>query len=412
VAAVASTARVLGRIAAAGFGVVVAGVAVALLVSADARYIARAAVEEALILARRRAIASVVADASTDPVTRAKLRLVLAARDFAADSLGLAARETYTTYTRVRRDTLVLVLTASRADRLLEYTWTYPVVGRVPYKGFFSRRAALAAARALARRGYDTYLRVSDAFSTLGWFNDPLLSTIVGEDSVDLAATVIHEILHNTVWVPGHVPFNESLADFVGYRGAEALFRSRGDLVNAARAAARWQDEIRLSHFYDTLAVRLRRLYGSSLPRAAVLERRAEIFREARDALAGPVGGTLQTIDGRALARRPLNNAVVIAQRLYRTRLGTFEQLLREHGGDLRRTVADVRRRVAGASDPWAALAPHSGARAAGAGAVAQTSGGGDWRTRQRASGWRARAVISSRASGSATVRSSASAAA
>lgn len=353
---------------------------VAWVASREVRYLTRAAVEETLILARRHPIARIVADPSTDAFTRGRLQLVLAARDFAAESLHLAARQTYTTYSRVRRDTLVLVLSASPSDRLAAYTWSYPIVGRVPYKGFFDLRGALAEAERLRRLGLDTYVRVSDAFSTLGWFNDPLLSTIVRVDSVDLAATVIHEILHNTMWVRGNVPFNESLADFVGYRGAERFFRSRGDARSAAFAAARWLDEIRLAHFYDSLTAKLERLYagglrGAAAPRqdgaraggatnadvagtasagAALEAARQRIFGEARDDLAGPVGKTLQTIDGRALARRPLNNAVVVAARLYRSDLDKFEALLAADGGDIVLAIADLRRRVAGGGDPWA----------------------------------------------------------
>jgi len=348
--------RLARRIATALLVLFVAGGAVAWVASRDVRYLARAAAKEALILARRRSIARVIADPATDAATRGKLELVLAARAFAADSLRLAARRTYTTYSRVGSDTLVLVLTASRWDRLEEYSWTWPIVGRVPYEGFFSRSDAEAEARRLERRGMDTYLRVSGAFSTLGWFNDPLLSTIVREDSVDLAATVIHEILHNTVWVPGSVPFNESFADFVGYRGAEAFFHSRRDPRNAERAVARWQDEIRLQHFYDSLAARLERLYARDLDSATLRAQRRLVFDTARAELAGPVGRSLQTMDPRWLARLPLNNAVVIAQRLYRTRLDLFEDLLAESRGDLLRAIAEVRRRVAGGGDPWAAL--------------------------------------------------------
>jgi predicted aminopeptidase len=336
--------------------------AVALWVaSREVRYLTRAAVEEALILARRHPIARIVADPSTDEVTRGRLRLVLAARDFAAESLHLAARQTYRTYSRVRRDTLVLVLSASPSDRLAAYTWSYPIVGRVPYKGFFDLRGAQAEAERLQRLGLDTYLRVSDAFSTLGWFNDPLLSTVVREDSVDLAATVIHEILHNTVWVPANTAFNESLAEFVGYRGAEAFFRARSDRRNADRAVARWLDEIRLSHFYDALAANRHQLYASGIAGPALSEERRRIFRAARDDLAGPTGRTLQTIDGRALAKRPLNNAVVIAQRLYLTDLDAFDSLLGGDGGRLPAIIADVRGRIAGAADPFAALASPRG---------------------------------------------------
>jgi len=357
VAAVGKRFRAVLRIAGAALGALVVLAAVAWAASREVRYLTRAAVEEALILARAHPIAAVVANPSTDALTRGRLQLVLAARDFAADSLHLAARRTYTTYSRVHRDTLVLVLSASPVDRLAAYTWSYPIVGRVPYKGFFDRAGALAEASRLQARGLDTYVRVSDAFSTLGWFNDPLLSTIVREDSVDLAATVIHEILHNTIWVPGHVPFNESLADFVGYRGAERFFLARGEPRAAAFAVARWLDEIRLSHFYDSVAARLQRLYAGGPRGAALEEARQRIFGEAREELAGPVAKTLQTIDGRALARRPLNNAVVVAARLYRTGLDRFEALLAQDGGDVVRAIADLKRRV-GPGDPWAALPP------------------------------------------------------
>jgi len=358
VAALGGRRRTLVRIAGGILGALVLAAAVAWMASREVRYIARAAVEEALILARRRSIATVVADARTDAFTRGRLQLVLAARDFAAESLHLAARRTYTTYSRVRRDTLVLVLSASPSDRLAAYTWRYPIVGRVPYKGFFRRSEALAEAARLERQGLDTYLRVSDAFSTLGWFNDPLLSTVVRDDSVDLAATVIHEILHNTIWVPGSVPFNESLADFIGYRGAERFFLSRGDRRSAGFAVARWLDEIRLAHFYDALAAKLERLYAGGLRGAALESERQRIFGAAQSALADSVGKTLRTIDGRRLAQRPLNNAVVVAARLYRSGLDRFEALFAAEGDDVVRTIAELERRMGGTADPWAALPP------------------------------------------------------
>ncbi|MBI1723872.1 MAG: aminopeptidase [Gemmatimonadetes bacterium] len=327
------------------------------VVSPEVRYVARAGVEEARILLGRKPIADVAADPGTDVATRDKLSLVLAARDFAALSLGLDAGETYTTYSRVRRDTLVLVLTASRYDRLAEKLWSYPVVGRVPYKGFFRFDLALKEARRLEQTGMDTYIRPSSAFSTLGWFNDPLLSTTLRGDSVDLAATVIHEILHNTVFLPGHVDFNESFANFVGYRGAEAFFRGRGDSANAARAAARWRDELRLGRFYAGLADRLEQIYAPGIAGPALRAERRRIFRLALSELGGPVARSLETIDGRALAERPINNAVVIAQRLYRTRLDRFEQLLTASGGDVKAAIAAVRQGVEGDGDPWAKLA-------------------------------------------------------
>lgn len=348
--------RTLRRLTLALLLTLVLGAGGLLVASPEARYVVRAGYEEARILLARHPISAVAADSATDAVTREKLALVLAARQFAADSLGLSAGKTFTTFARVRRDTLVLVLSASRYDRLAEKLWRYPVVGAVPYKGFFDFAQAFREARRMEQAGMDTYIRPSSAFSTLGWFNDPLLSTSLRDDPVELAGTVIHEILHNTVFITGHVDFNESFANFVGYRGAEAFFRSRGDSVRAAWAAARWRDELRLGRYYAALADSLERLYAPGLAGPALREGRQRIFRRALADLAGPVGRTLETIDGRRLAERPVNNAVVIAQRIYLTRLDQFDLAFAGGQGDLRATIAAVRRRTTG-GDPWSALA-------------------------------------------------------
>ncbi len=120
------------------------------LLSPTGRYIARAAWEEGRILARRRPIDSVIADPATPASDRAKLTLVLEARRFAADSIGLRAKRSFTTFAALPRDTLVLVLSAAYRDQLRPVTWWFPIVGRVPYKGFFDPADAVRAERGLA----------------------------------------------------------------------------------------------------------------------------------------------------------------------------------------------------------------------------------------------------------------------
>src|SRR5690606_12700456 len=151
----------------------------------------------------------------------------LQARDFADHALDLNVGESYTTYSWVESDTLLLVVTASEKVRFRAHTWWFPIVGHVPYKGFFNFDAARAEAQRLETQGYDVQVRPSSAFSTLGWFNDPVLNTLLRYDDVSLAGTVIHELLHNTIYIPSRISFNESFANFVGERGAIEFFCNR-----------------------------------------------------------------------------------------------------------------------------------------------------------------------------------------
>ena len=316
-----------------------AGYGTAYLASDDVRYVTRAGLEETRILRARQPIEELVARRETDPVVRQSLQLVLESRDYAA-RLGLNAKETYTTYADVGRDTLLLVLQAAPKDCICPYTWKYPIVGRIPYKGFFDLEAGRRASDELAARGYDVYLRPSAAFSTLGWFNDPLLSTALTRDSVELSALVFHEIAHNTVYVKSATPFNESFAEFVGYRSAESFFRDRGDSANARTAADRLHDEMVLGEFYAELVSRLDSLYALK-PDSAALERgRAEAGSWARRQLLGPVGSRFLSYRLGNLPERPVNNARLISARLYRTRLDLFDRWYERHDRDVRRSVA------------------------------------------------------------------------
>jgi predicted aminopeptidase len=271
------------------------------------------------------------------------LRVVLAARAFAADSLGLAAKQSFTTYSQLPHDTLVLVLSGAYRDRLQPVTWWFPIVGRVPYKGYFDFGAARAAARQLDAEGYDAYLRPSPAFSTLGFFNDPLLSTTLEDDSLELANTVFHELTHNTFYASGQAVFNESFANFSGARGAERFFRSRGDSLAARAVAARWNDEKILARFWTDVYHSIDSVYRAHPDdRAERIAAHDTVYARARQILVHDVGPQLRTVDTRYLSRVRLSNAALLAQRIYTTDLDDFDAVYEREGRDVKRAVARI----------------------------------------------------------------------
>lgn len=319
------------------------GYGTAYVASEDVRYLTRAGIEQTIILEKRKPLTKLVADSSLPADTRAYLSLVLAVRAH-ADSLGLEAGRTYTAYSDVGRDTLLLVLSASAKDCICPHLWKYPIVGKIPYKGFFDVKMAQREADKMAARGYDISLRPAAAYSTLGWFEDPLLSTAMVRDSVELASLVFHEIAHNTLYVKSATPFNESFAQLVGYRSAEEFFRGRGDTVLAGRARDRWSDEIVLGEFYDGLLNRLEAFYATK-PQGDSLEAgRVAIGRWTREQLQGPLGARLRTVRVGRLAERPINNATLVGVRIYRTHLDWFDRWYEQNGRSVRRSVSALRR--------------------------------------------------------------------
>lgn len=267
----------------------------------------------------------------------------MAARQFAKDSIRLRTKDSFTSYSKLDHDTLVLVLSAAYRDRLEAYTWWFPIVGRVPYKGFFDFDAAREAAKSFREDGYDVSLRPSAAFSTLGFFNDPLTSTTLAIDSLDLANTVIHETTHNTFYAAGQAAFNESFASFVGARGAAAFFRSRGQPLAAAKVDAEWADEKILGEFWTRLARSLDSAYAAHRDsKEARIAARDTVYLEARRALVSDVTPQLQTIGPFYAQRVPLDNASLLARRVYAKNLELFDQVYAREGKNLKVTIGRI----------------------------------------------------------------------
>jgi predicted aminopeptidase len=334
---------------------------VASCVACSPVYVVKAGMAEVRILRARRPITAVLADSSVSAETRGKLSYVLEARRFAAEELGIDVGDSYTMYTQLDRDTLAMVVSAAYKDRLVPKTWWFPVVGRVPYKGHFSLESAEKEQAGLQRDGYDTYLRPTAAFSTLGWFNDPVLSTVLQADDVEVVSTVIHELAHQHLFVPGHVGFNESFATFVGRVGAARFFCTRDgggpDTVRCQRAQARWRDFQRFSVFLDDFVTHLEALYGDAgLSFDEKVTRREGLFADATRRFDEDLAPTFEAVTFGGFRSTPLNNATLLSRIRYYDRLPAFEAFLEGHGGDLVAALQDLKARVGTVDDPFELL--------------------------------------------------------
>ena len=319
-------------------------------------YILRAGYEEAKILWYRRPIADILQQpGQLDLSTQEKLRLVLRVRDFAEQDLGFRVGGSYGSVSELPSPPTIYVVTAAHRTRLEAYTWWFPIVGRVSYKGYFDSAQADAEARRLETQGFDTYMRTAAAFSTLGWFADPLLPQLLGYDGVTLTNIVLHELFHNTFYLSGQTAFNESLANFAGYRGAIAFFvKAHGETHTLTRhLRATWEKELAVSHFLEQSRQRLTALYASALPEAEKLARRKDVFTQFQEEFRQLPGSVSQTSD---FASVQLNNAVILHYLTYLRDLGVFERVYEQHNRDLRRTLDAITTIAEGAERPFEAV--------------------------------------------------------
>jgi predicted aminopeptidase len=305
-------------------------------------YLWHVAAGQAKLLARRQPVEQALRDTRLSARERQKIRLILDVKAFAIEQLGLHASDSYTTFVRVDGPYVSYNLSAAPKDALRPYVWYFPIIGCVPYKGFFNKEYALREQRKLDAQGYDTYVRGVQAYSTLGYFSDPILSSMLYRHDYALINTIIHELLHQTVWIKGYVSFNESLANFVGEKGTLAYLTWRyGEASPKVQQYRDMRADATVFQAYlQALIERLDALYQQSLSFEEKMRRREQLF-DAAKANYPTVFPRMKTSYYRGFFEHlKLNNAVLLSFRRYHRDTTFFEQALAANGGDLRRTIA------------------------------------------------------------------------
>jgi len=173
------------------------------------------------IIWKARPVEEFLADPTFPDSLKARLHLIDDIRKYAIDSLGLKDTENYKTLFDQKGEEIMWVVIACEPFQLKPKEWKFPILGSVPYKGFFDKQRALDLRSELEKEGYDVIVRNPGGWSTLGWFTDPILSKMLNRSEGDLANLIIHEMSHATIFVKDSVDFNENLATFIGDRGAE-----------------------------------------------------------------------------------------------------------------------------------------------------------------------------------------------
>ena len=312
---------------------------------ATINYYAQAVSGQVELLQRARPIAGRLNDPDLPPALRARLERVLVMRDFASRELGLPDNASYRAYADLGRPFVVWNVFAAMEFSLKPEQSCFPIAGCVAYRGWFVQAEAERHAADLRARGFDVFVGGVPAYSTLGWFNDPVLNTFVNYPEPELARLLFHELAHQQFYLGGDTMFNESFAVAVEHEGVQRWLRREGapgQLQQYETLQARRRDFIALVLGYRK---RLGALYAQPLAAEEMRRSKAAVFAAMRadyDALkVSPAWGGFGGYD-RFFAQN-INNANLVALAAYSELVPGFQALLAEQGGDLPRFYQAVR---------------------------------------------------------------------
>ncbi len=313
----------------------------------------RSAWSQADLLLSRKSIDRILAASndqmSPSPQVLQKLKLARDAKLFAETYLGLKRTNNYTTFVQLDRPYVSYVVSAAKRHQLAFHSWWFPVVGDVPYKGYFNAEHAKAEALELQKKGYDTYVRGASAYSTLGWFDDPVLSSMLHSTDYDLVNLIIHETVHATIYIKSAADFNERLATYLGDLGAELFFTTK-EGVNSptlSEAANNRSDESLFSNFISREIDELGKWYENEPNKSGAdfLERRKLRFQKIQMAFEKNIAGQFRNPKFRERLRQELspdvlNNAWLLSWKLYTYDLSDFRKAFEKLEKDPLRFVA------------------------------------------------------------------------
>lgn len=306
------------------------------------RFYAQAARGQWEMLHKARPIPEVLADKASSSKLREKLTLVQELRQFARDDLHLPVDQQFRDYSDLGRPYAVWVVFAAPEFSIEPKGWWYPLVGTLSYRGFFDPAPAKVAAEKLKAQGLDVYVGGTDAYSTLGWFADPVLNTFLRRDDADLAELIFHELTHAKLFIPGDTDFNEALATAVGQAGVRKWLRSKGRLKELDAYEGELQKDREIISLLLATRAELEKLYARPEPEKAMRQAKSDTFLRMRQKYEGIK--RRWTGDSRydRFFEKPMNNARLNTVATYYDLVPDFERLLNRCGGSIDTFLARV----------------------------------------------------------------------
>ena len=304
----------------------------------------QAAGGEMQVMRARKPIDKVLADPKTPQSLRDTLTEVQAAREFASRELKLPDNRSYRTYADVHRQYVVWNVVAAPEFSVRPKQWCFPIAGCVAYRGYFKEKRARAFAADLAKQGYDVALDGVPAYSTLGKFADPVLSTMIVYGSDELTAIIFHELAHQLLYVKNDTQFNEAFATVVEDAGLERWLRANGHADRFQWFVSYNEHERQFIDLFARTRKQLATLYASGLPATPMRVQKAQVFAELATRI-----HDLEQRQGTHIPvyedwiKEGLNNARLASEANYYDCVPGFEHLLAEQGNDLPRFYAAAR---------------------------------------------------------------------
>lgn len=295
------------------------------------------------ILYHRESIDELIKSDQLTPEEKEKLTLVQNVRRYATETLKLKVGKNYSTYVRLKKPYVVWAVNASPKWKLEHYLWHFPVVGDVPYKGFPEEQEAKEEAESLQNKGYDTYIRGVSAYSTLGWFNDPILSSMLRYNETDLVNTIIHESVHATLYIKSNADFNERLATFIGDKASELYYEALEGKKSSHLLSIQNenQDQKIFSQFISDEIKQLSQLYQDHPTEDLLL--REKQFNDIKLRFKEKIKPQLKSPNYQHFEKMPLNNARLLLFKTYVEDLSDFQLALNRFNGDLPLFISSVK---------------------------------------------------------------------